>query len=161
MELILSRVTFDVIGNYNGTRKKLKNKKEQKSNMFHSMHRLAVECRKGIRHGTVGLLLREEEGGDMQRLVDILLLRWAAAGQSKDKTMVLCTAIILHALAIDPANVPHLSRCLGLLRDIIFTTSPISCGDIIEKQASTLINTCSCTNASDDCIHFVHNCCYK
>jgi hypothetical protein len=92
------------------------------------MYKLAIEFRKGINNGPVGQLLRLS--GDcgageaiIQRLVDVMLLRWDLTF-CKDKASYLLTAIILHSLARDPANIPHLSRCQVLLRDIVFSTDP-------------------------------------
>jgi hypothetical protein len=96
-----------------------------------SIYKLGVEFRKGINSAPVGQLLRKPDDGGIglngeaiiQRLVDVLLLRW---DQSffKDKSSYLYTAIMMHALARDPANIPHLSRCQALLRDIVFSKAP-------------------------------------
>eukprot|EP00026_Physarum_polycephalum_P004662 Phypoly_transcript_04684.p1 GENE.Phypoly_transcript_04684~~Phypoly_transcript_04684.p1 ORF type:complete len:684 (+),score=130.68 Phypoly_transcript_04684:46-2097(+) len=121
-----------------------------------SIHKLALEFRKGINKGPIGQLLRVSDGADggageaiIQRLVDILLLRWDRSF-CKDKASYLFTAIILHALARDPANIPHLSRCQVILRDIVFSTLPTAQGNEIEKQAVALAVNCGAFVAQDD-----------
>jgi hypothetical protein len=122
-----------------------------------SLYKLGVEFRKGLNNAPVGQLLRKQDDGGLglageaiiQRIVDVLLLRWDT-NFSKDKASYLQVAIILHALARDPANIPHLSRCQALLRDIMFSTVPPVRGDDIEKQAVAFIMNCGSVAAHDD-----------